>query len=96
MRIRFVRWYIRTGRLCSLLLGRHAVALMRSWTVWQGKPDGLRKGRTVRAKARTVRPCLGVPICQAGTTVVVLVLDMSSSAYHIMARVVNPHLSPMY
>jgi hypothetical protein len=36
------------------------------------------------------------PIYQAGTTVVVFSLDMSSSAYHIMAGVANPHLSPMY
>jgi hypothetical protein len=80
MLIRSVRWYIRTGRLCSLLLERHAVALVRSRTVRQGKPDGLRKGRTVRAKARTVRPCPGAPICQVGMVVVVLALDMSSSA----------------
>ena len=96
MRIRAVRWYIRAGRLCSLLLGRHAVALVRSRTVRQGKPDDLRKGQIVRTKARTVRPCLGASICQAGTIVVVFALDISSSAYHIMAGVVNPHLSPMY
>jgi hypothetical protein len=96
MRIRSVRWYIRTGRLCLLLLGRHVVALVRSQTIPQGKPDGLRKGRTVRAKARTVRPCPGGPICQAGMAVMVLALDMCSSAYHIMVGAMNPHLSPMY
>jgi hypothetical protein len=61
-----------------------------------GKPDGLHKGRTVREKARTVRPCPWVSICQAGTAVVVFALDMSSSAYHIMAGATNPHLLPMY
>jgi hypothetical protein len=61
-----------------------------------GKPDGLRKRHTVRAKARTVRPCPEAPICQAGLAMVVLALDMSSSAYHIMAGAANPHLSPMY
>jgi hypothetical protein len=96
MRIRSVRWYIRTGRLCSLLLACHAVALMRSRTVRQGKPDGLCKGRTVRAKSRMVRPCPGTSICQAGTEVVAFALDMSLSAYHIMTRAANPHLSPMY
>jgi hypothetical protein len=96
MRIRFVRWYIRTSRLCSLLLRRHAVALVRSRTVRQGKPDGLRKGWTVRAKARTIRPCPGALIYQAGTAVVVLALDMSSSTYHIIAGAANPHLSSMY
>jgi hypothetical protein len=96
MHIRFVRWYIRTGWLCLLLLWHHAVALVWSRTIRQEKLDGLRKGRTVRAKARMVRPCPGVPICQAGTAVVVFALDMSSSAYHIMARAANPKLSPMY
>jgi hypothetical protein len=96
MHIRSVRWYIQTGRLCLLLLGRHAVALVRSRTARQGKPDGLRKGRTVRAKARTVRPCPGVPICQSGTAVVVFALDMSSSTYRIMAGVANSYLLPMY
>jgi hypothetical protein len=86
MRIQSVRWYIRTGRLCSLLLGCHAVALVWSQTIRQGKPDGVRKGQTIRAKSRTVRPCPGAPICQAGTTVVVFALDMSSSAYHIESR----------
>jgi hypothetical protein len=47
-------------------------------TVRQRKSDGLCKGRTVWAKARTVRPCPGAPIRQAGTTTVVFVLDMSS------------------
>jgi hypothetical protein len=84
MRIQSVRWYIRTGRLCLLLLGRQAIALVRSRTVRQGKSDGLCKGRAVRAKARMVRPCPGAPICQVGTAAVVFALDMSSSAYHIM------------
>jgi hypothetical protein len=35
-------------------------------------------GRMVRAEARTVRPCSGAPICQAGMAVVVLARDMSS------------------
>jgi hypothetical protein len=96
MHIWSVWWYMRTGRLCSLLLGHHAVALVRSRTIRQGKLDGLRKGQTVRAKARTVRPCPGAPICQAGMAVVVLALDMSSSAYHIMAGAANPYLSPTY
>jgi hypothetical protein len=96
MRIRSVRWYIRTSQLCLLLLGRHAVALVRSWTVRQGKPDGSRKGQTIWAKARTIRSCPGVPIYQAGTAVVAFALDMSSLAYHIMAGSVNPHLSLMY
>jgi hypothetical protein len=96
MRIQYVRWYIQTGRLCSLLLGCHTVALVRSRTIRQGKPDGLRKGWTVQAKAWTVRLCPGAPICQAGMAVEVLSLDMSSSAYHIMAGATNPHLSPMY
>jgi hypothetical protein len=72
MHSRSVLWYIRTGRLCSLLLGHHAIVLVRSWTVWQGKPDGLRKGQTVEAKAQMVRLCPGASICQAGTAVVVL------------------------
>jgi hypothetical protein len=62
----------------------------------QGKPGGLGKSRIVRAKARTVQPCLGVPICQVGMTMVVFALDMSSLAYHIMVRAMNPHLLPMY
>jgi hypothetical protein len=48
-------------------------------TVRQGKSDGPRNGRTVRAKARTVQLCPRVPICQAGTVVVVFALDMSSA-----------------
>jgi hypothetical protein len=140
MCIRFVRWYIRTGRSCSPLLGRHAVVLVWPWTVRHRKPDGPRKGRMVwvaarmvrprpgspicqagtaavlgrpwtirqskpdcprmgrmvRAEARTVRPYSGAPICQAGMAVVVLALDMSSSAYHIMVGAANPHLLPMY
>jgi hypothetical protein len=96
MRIRSVWWYIRTGRLCLLLLERHAVALVWSRTVRQGKSDDLRKGRTVRAKARMVRPCPGAPICQVGTAMMVFAMDMSSSAYHIMVGATNPHLSPMY
>jgi hypothetical protein len=64
-----------------------------SRTVWQGKMDDPSKGQIVWAKARTVRLCLGAPICQ-GTVVVVFALDTSSSAYHIMVR--NPHLLPMY
>jgi hypothetical protein len=140
MCIRFVRWYIRTGRSCSPLLGRHAVVLVRPRTVRHRKPDGPRKGRTVRveartvrprpgslicqagtaavlgrpqtvrqrkpdgprtgrmvrAEARTVRPCSGAPICQVRMAVVVLALDMSSSAYHIMVGAANPHLLSMY
>jgi hypothetical protein len=140
MCIRFVRWYIRTGRSCSPLLGRHAVVLVRPQTVRhrksggprkgqtvrveartvrprlgspicqtgtaavlgrprtvrQIKPDGPRMGRMVRAEARTVRPYSGAPICQAGRAAVVLALDMSSSAYHIMVGSANPHLLPMY
>jgi hypothetical protein len=96
MRIRSVWWYIRTGQLYSLLLGLLTVALVQSRTAWQGKPDGLRKSRMVRAKARTVRPCPGAPILQAVMTMVVFALDMSSSTYHIMVRAANPHLSPMY
>jgi hypothetical protein len=95
MGIWYVRWYIRTGRLCSLLLGCHAVALVRSRTVRRGKSDGLRKGRTVRAKAWTIQLCPGASICQAGTAVVVFALDMSSSVYYIMVGAANPHLSSM-
>jgi hypothetical protein len=47
-------------------------------------------------ESRTVRPCLGAPIYQAGTAVVVFTLDMCSSAYHIMAGAANPHLLSMY
>jgi hypothetical protein len=43
---------------------------MRPWTVRQGKPDGPRKGRTVRVEARAVRLRLGSPICQSGMAVV--------------------------
>jgi hypothetical protein len=70
MCIRFVRWYIQTGRSCSPLLGRHTVVLVWPRTVQQGKPDGPCKGRTVRAEARTVRQCPGSPICQSRTAVV--------------------------
>jgi hypothetical protein len=52
MRIRSVRWYIRTGWSCSLLLGHHVVALVRSRTVRQGKPDGptVSKGANLPSK----------------------------------------------
>ena len=73
-----------------------AAVLGRPRTVRQSKPDGPRMGRTVRAEARKVRPCSGAPICQAGMAVVVLALDMSSSAYHIMVGAANAHLLPMY
>jgi hypothetical protein len=67
-----------------------AVVLGRPRTVRQSKPYGPRMGRMVRVEARTVRPCSGALICQAGTTVVVFVLNMSSSAYHTKAGVANP------
>jgi hypothetical protein len=75
---------------------RTTTVLGRPRTVRQSKPDGPRMGRTVRAEARTVRPCSGASICQAGMEVVVLALDMSSLAYHIMVGATNPHLLPMY
>jgi hypothetical protein len=65
-------------------------------TIPQGKPIGLGKGQTVWAKARMVRPCLGALICLAGTTILVFVMDMSSSSYYIMVEAVNPHLLAMY
>jgi hypothetical protein len=40
MCIRFVRWYIRTGRSCSPLLGRHAAVLVWPRTVRHRRPDG--------------------------------------------------------
>jgi hypothetical protein len=65
-------------------------------TVHQGKLDGSCKGQTVLAKTWTIQPCPGAPICQAGTPVVVFVLDMSSSSYHVMARAANLYLFSMY
>jgi hypothetical protein len=70
MCIQFVQRYIRTGRSCSPLLGRHAAVLVRPRTIRHRKPDGPHKGRTVRVEARTVRPLPGSLVCQAGTTVV--------------------------
>jgi hypothetical protein len=72
------------------------VVLEQPRTVRHGKLDGLGTGRTVRANAPMVRPCLGALICQAGTTMVVFILDMSSSIYNIMVGAANPHLLPMY
>jgi hypothetical protein len=70
MCIWFVWWYIRTGRSCSPLLARHAVVPVRPRTVRHRKPDGPRKGRTVRVASRTVRPRPESPICQTGMVVV--------------------------
>jgi hypothetical protein len=61
-----------------------------------GKARWSRYGPDCQAKARMVQPCLGVPSCQAGKSVVVFALDMRSSTYHIMARAANPHLLLMY
>jgi hypothetical protein len=70
MCIRFVMWYIRTGLSCLPLLGRHAVVLVWPRTVRHRKSNGPRNGRTVRVKARTVRPRPGSPIYQGGMAVV--------------------------
>jgi hypothetical protein len=87
---------VRTVWLCSLLLGRHMVVLVLPRTVRQVKPGGPHKGRTVWAKARTIRPCPVASICQAGTTVVVFTLYISSSSYHTMTGATNSNLLPMY
>jgi hypothetical protein len=71
------------------------VVLMRSRTVRQGKPNGLRKGWTVRAKPWTVRSGARSDLPHRDGDSGIF-LDMSSSAYHIMARATNPHLLPMY
>jgi hypothetical protein len=89
MCIRFVRWYIRTGRSCSPLLGRHVAVLVWPRTVRHRKSDGPRKGWTVRVEARTVRPRQGSPICQTGMAAVLgrpRTVGRASRTIHVWAE----------
>jgi hypothetical protein len=74
---------------------RLVVGSVRLWTVRRKVSDGPLEGRTVRDRARTVRPC-PEPIYHAVRLLTAFSPDMSSLTYHNMVGTEKPHLSPMF